>query len=284
MENNTMSSKTIYISDLDGTLLNEKAEISDYTADTLNKLIANGLQFSFATARTAATVVKMTEKINIELPVVLMNGALIYDIKKDKYINVEAIERGSVEKIVSAMKRHDISGFAYTIENGGMKTYYDELKTSAMREFYNERRKKFNKQFTRLEKFDEIAERPVVYFSFLNSEEKLKPMFEELSKISGITIEYYRDIYDTDRWYLELLSDKASKYHAVNFLRGYMSADLIVGFGDNLNDIPLFKACDKRYAVENANPTLKELADDVIESNRNDGVARFLEYLVKESN
>lgn len=273
---------SVYISDLDGTLLNEKAEISPYTEKTLNALIEKGLRFSFATARTAATVVKMTKCINISLPVVLMNGALIYDIKNDTYINVKSIERHAVEAVISAMKSHNISGFAYTIENGAMKTYYDELKTPAMTEFYEERRRKFNKPFIRLEDFNEIIDKCVVYFSFLNSEERLKPMFEELSAIKGMTIEYYRDIYNTDQWYLELLSDKASKYHALNFLRTYLNADRLIGFGDNLNDIPLFKACDECYAVENANPAIKEMADGVIGSNREDGVARFLEGLLNK--
>lgn len=277
-----MNSETIYISDLDGTLLNENAEISVYTEKTLNALIEKGMKFSFATARTAATVVKMTEGINISLPVVLMNGALVYDIKNDIYIDVKSIERAAVKSVIKAMKKYDISGFAYTIENGSMKTYYDELKTAAMREFYEERRRKFNKPFVRLEDFSKILDKCVVYFSFLNSEEKLKPMFDEISNIQGMTVEYYRDIYNTDQWYLELLSDKASKYHALNFLRGYLGTDKLIGFGDNLNDIPLFKACDECYAVENANPAIKELADGVIGSNRNDGVARFLETLLNK--
>lgn len=277
-----MNSETIYISDLDGTLLNENAEISVYTEKTLNALIEKGMKFSFATARTAATVVKMTEGINISLPVVLMNGALVYDIKNDIYIDVKSIERAAVKSVIKAMKKYDISGFAYTIENGSMKTYYDELKTAAMREFYEERRRKFNKPFVCLGDFGKILDKCVVYFSFLNSEEKLKPMFDEISNIQGMTVEYYRDIYNTDQWYLELLSDKASKYHALNFLRGYLGTDKLIGFGDNLNDIPLFKACDECYAVENANPAIKELADGVIGSNRNDGVARFLETLLNK--
>lgn len=277
-----MNSETIYISDLDGTLLNENAEISVYTEKTLNALIEKGMKFSFATARTAATVVKMTEGINISLPVVLMNGALVYDIKNDIYIDVKSIEHAAVKSVIKAMKKYDISGFAYTIENGSMKTYYDELKTAAMREFYEERRRKFNKPFVRLGDFGKILDKCVVYFSFLNSEEKLKPMFDEISNIQGMTVEYYRDIYNTDQWYLELLSDKASKYHALNFLRGYLGTDKLIGFGDNLNDIPLFKACDECYAVENANPAIKELADGVIGSNRNDGVARFLETLLNK--
>ena len=50
--------KTLYISDLDGTLLNQNAELSAYTKDTLNKMVGEGLYFTVATARTASSAFK----------------------------------------------------------------------------------------------------------------------------------------------------------------------------------------------------------------------------------
>ena len=65
---------TLYVSDLDGTLLNEKSRISALTARTLNRLIDNGICFTIATARTPATVVKLMNEVRLNLPVVLMTG------------------------------------------------------------------------------------------------------------------------------------------------------------------------------------------------------------------
>jgi len=50
----------------------------------------------------------------------------------------------------------------------------------------------------------------------------------------------------------------------------------MVVFGDNLNDLSMFQVADERYAVANAVQELKEIATGVIESNDNDGVARWL--------
>jgi len=53
-------------------------------------------------------------------------------------------------------------------------------------------------------------------------------------------------------------------------------------FGDELNDMELFEVADECYAVQNANPRLKECATKVIESNNDDGVAKwFKENLLK---
>ena len=79
--------KTLYISDLDGTLLNENALLSEDTIQGLNKLIEKGVNFTVATARTNATVVKMLKNVNIQLPVILMNGVTIYDIRNKKSLS-----------------------------------------------------------------------------------------------------------------------------------------------------------------------------------------------------
>jgi hypothetical protein len=66
---------TLYISDLDGTLLNGDTEVSRYSAGRLNSMMAGGAEFSIATARTAATAKHILSGLDLALPVVLMNGA-----------------------------------------------------------------------------------------------------------------------------------------------------------------------------------------------------------------
>ncbi|HEX9060214.1 MAG TPA: HAD hydrolase family protein, partial [Clostridia bacterium] len=70
--------QNLYISDLDGTLLNSSKEVSKYSKDIINALIKDGMKFSVATARTSGTVVKILSELNINVPLVLMNGVAIY--------------------------------------------------------------------------------------------------------------------------------------------------------------------------------------------------------------
>ena len=62
----------------------------------------------------------------------------------------------------------------------------------------------------------------------------------------------------------------------MKFLREKYDFDKIVVFGDNLNDLSMFKVADVKIAVENAKEELKKFADLVIGSNDNDGVAKWL--------
>ena len=69
--------KTLYITDLDGTLLRSDECISDYTANIINRFIESGGCFSYATARSIVTASKVTNKLKTEFPVICHNGALI---------------------------------------------------------------------------------------------------------------------------------------------------------------------------------------------------------------
>ena len=44
--------RVLYVSDLDGTLLNTKDKISDYSVETINALVERGMLFTYATARS----------------------------------------------------------------------------------------------------------------------------------------------------------------------------------------------------------------------------------------
>ena len=69
--------KTLYVTDLDGTLLNSKERLSEYTIQTLNELIANGLCFSYATARSLSSASIVTNGLTKNMPVIVYNGTFI---------------------------------------------------------------------------------------------------------------------------------------------------------------------------------------------------------------
>ena len=69
--------KILYVSDLDGTLLRNDARTSDYTNQVINKLISEGMLFSYATARSYHTSLKAAKGLNAKIPIITYNGAVI---------------------------------------------------------------------------------------------------------------------------------------------------------------------------------------------------------------
>lgn len=267
--------KKLYISDLDGTLLNSDAEISDFTSDTLNELIDNGINFTVATARTAATVLDILRDVKMNLPVILMNGVCIYDIKTNEYIQFFKINKKSCRFLFDKLIEYDLYGFLYSLYN----TYYINDDSPHARKFIEERYRKYGKIFTKVDSFYDCINDDLVHFSVSDRKERLIDLYNDLITDSELNIEFYQDIYNTANWYLEVCDKNASKYNAVKFLRNRYNFDKIIGFGDNLNDIPMFKACDYTCAVANAKPDVKSHADEIIDSNTNNGVANWLNRL-----
>lgn len=315
-----LSGKMLYVSDLDGTLLNSEALLNEDVPERLNRLIDKGLCFTVATARTYATVNSIVKDVHLTYPMILMNGVMLYDPVSKSCINAEIIERDSVEYILKGRKKFGVTGFAYAlspeiseetleleiasnleknlksdvtsnlkknsntgedkqIQKSGRKmaTYYEKIATEHMEKFYVERRDVYHKPFSKVEKLEDILGEDIIYFSICYEEEVLRPFYEYLKKDEKLNLNFYKDVYGNGLWYLEISHKNASKYHGVQKLRAMLQPDAITGMGDNLNDIPLFEACDRCCAVGNAHKEVKERADYVLDTNLNAGVVKFLE-------
>ncbi len=55
-----------------------------------------------------------------------------------------------------------------------------------------------------------------------------------------------------------------------------------VAFGDSENDLPLMRRSGQSVAVANATTAVKYAADAIVEACRNDGVAKFIQHLLRD--
>jgi len=268
----------LYISDLDGTLLNSNKEISSYSKNIINTLISKGGYFSIASARTEATAMKILDGVKLNVPIALMNGVVIYNTQTCEYENIEALDDNTTKKIVCILRSCGIDGLMYTISENKLNTYYESLTSKVSSEFVDERIKKYNKSFERVGSLtDRINGRDkIIYFTLLDKYDRLQIVHDQLKDLSGIELSFYKDVYSKDLYLLEIYSSNASKHNAVEYIRRKYDFDEVIGFGDNYNDIPMIKACNQFYAVDNAVEELKKLATGVIECNNSDGVAKFV--------
>ena len=274
--------KTLYLSDLDGTLLDSNAELSAFSIQKLNKLIADGVNFSVATARTIATVAHILGDVKLHLPVILMNGVLVYDFESSSYIRKCTIPSEIVAKVLVALKSANSTAMLYKIQNDQQMTYFESSRNEHLGIFIAERQKRYQKDFCEV-CFDDITLDDTIYFTLLDTRENLLPVYEALKDIDGLRMEMYLDIYSDTLWYLEIFSAKASKKTAALYLKEQLDVETMVGFGDNLNDLPLFEACDFCCAVANARDELKAVADVIIDENNDDGVVRWIESHVRQN-
>ena len=273
---NSNNMKTLYITDLDGTLLNGKAELSGYTVEALNRMITRGVDISVATARTAATALPILKEVKFKVPLVLMNGVLIYDPVTEKYIKKEVIPVDIARRFINSMHEAQQPGLMYTLCGEDMRTYFEPPVNDALCAFIDERRLKYNKSFTQVSDFLSVTD-DVIYFCFLDNRKNIESTYSLVNGVEGMRVAKSRNIYSEGQWFIEIFNDAASKRNATQFLRGYGGYGRVIGFGDDTPDISLFEACDEGYAMENAIDELKMIATGVIGSNSGDSVVKWIE-------
>ena len=266
-----MKERVLYISDLDGTLLNKDVRISDFTVNTINSLVEKGMIFSYATARSRYTSSKLTKDIGLRVPVVIYNGTFLYDTKSEKRVLSNDFTRADAEKILDRLLKNNVYPMVHTFLGENEKYIFDENNMSrGMADFQSKR--ELDERRTPVDVYD-LAPYQVFYFTCIDEEEKLLPLYEELR--SEYQCIYNKDMYSGDYW-LEILPNKATKASAIRELKEMLGCQRVVCFGDGVNDIPMFKDADEAYAVSNACDELKAYATAVIDSNENDGVAKWL--------
>lgn len=272
---------TLYISDLDGTLLNSQKQVSQYTSETINQCIEQGMVFTVATARMPYGCDYRLEDLNLSTPGILTNGVFIYDFMSKKYLHAETIDISNAKKVVKAFTSNNKSCFMYLFSDEGINICFGDESLKQQEQYYSKRALESCGQVYLTEDYErEMKKGMPVYFALTGTKTELTPVCESLDTIEGIHYSCYLNIYN-GLYCLEVYSKRASKKHALFKLKELTQCESVVVFGDNYNDIPMIEVADCSYAPANALPEIKAMVTATIESNDDDGVARFLakEYL-----
>lgn len=263
--------RTLYVSDLDGTLLQSDEQTSAYTNDTINSLVEKGMLFSYATARSLITAKKVTRGLEAKIPLIVYNGAFIIDNATDEVLLANYFD-DAVLAVLDRLFAEKVYPIVYSTLDGKERfSFVPDLCTPGMTTFLNSR--KGDVRTHRVRAANDLKKGNIFYISCIDEPGKLAPLYEEYKDSCHCV--YQRDIYTGDQW-LEIMPKSASKANAVKQLREMLRCDRVVAFGDGKNDIDLFEAADEGYAVSNAHAELKQIATGIIPSNNEDGVAKWL--------
>ena len=263
--------KTLYVSDLDGTLLRKDESLSDFTVLTINSLVEKGMFFSYATARSIVTSSRVTKGLSHKIPVILYNGAFIRRPDTNELL-ASNFFGSEFTGVLNDLIAHQIYPIVYSLEAGQEKyRYWKEMSTPGMR-YFNDSRAGDPRE-TPVHRADDLYAGSPFYMTCIDETEKLTPLYEKYREQFHCVL--HHDIYSGNQW-LEIMPKSTSKSKAIRQLKELLKCDRLVVFGDGKNDIDMFRIADECYAVENAVEELKEIATAVIGSNMVDGVANWL--------
>lgn len=265
--------KTLYITDLDGTLLRSDARLSEESCAILNRLIGAGMLFTYATARSIYSARKVTEGLTQEMPRILYNGAMIREGADARLADMVGLEPGEAREIVDFCLANGTPPIVYAMLGGRERCSYAPTSAAEELAFIASRG---NDPRMRAAGEDGLGDGEIFYLTLIGTDETLKPVYERFGERDSLQCIWQRDIYSGNRW-LEIMNSGATKAAALGRLRERLRCERVVAFGDGVNDIPMFLAADESYATENAPAVVKKVAAGVIGSNDEDSVAKWIE-------
>lgn len=267
--------KKLYISDLDGTLLNNDARLSERSFELLNSAIEDGCCFTVATARTFATVTDIFKGIDLKLPLVLMNGVMIYDPAIKNIISSEAIDYNVFNEVLSVFNKFRMSPLVYTDCGDHLLIKYNNNCNEYQMSYVDTRNSVTGKKFIYSPTLSCSKDEKIIYLVMLDRYDIINGLYQEIKTIDGISAAFYRDNY-TDCYFLEIFAKGVSKATGLRKIKDLVDPDIVFAFGDNLNDIDLLKEANVGVCVANSCEELKKIADNVIGSNNDNAVAEYI--------
>lgn len=269
---------TLYVSDLDGTLLGADSKVSARSALLLNTAISKGALFSVATARTPATVSRLLAEVDCRVPVIVMTGAAVWNPADHTYHHACFHRSDTARRMLALYREADLSAFVYTLGHDNViHIYHLGPMNDQERQFVADRADTPFKTFHipddgESEIPDWSLDRVLLFYSMRPTEE-VQPVYDSIKDSTDVRAVFYHDIFGEEVALLEVFSPLASKANAVRVLADMVGANRIAAYGDNVNDLPILNIADDAVAVENAVAQVRAAARRVIGRNTSDAVA-----------
>lgn len=245
------------IADVDGTLM-EPGEIpSPVPSQALIKAVRQtqkkGVVFSLATARSLLGIKNIIDAFKLSSLLILDNGALIYDVRKKRYVWESYLEKNDAIKTLNILKE-DKSLRVFIVDDGN-RLHDRKLITK-----------------WKISKIVVLGVTP----------QRAEKLFQKLKRIPTIHVAKSVSGLTEKNESIHITNSTATKQIAVSkfaHILGISPAE-IIGIGDSYNDFPLLMACGLKVAMANATPDIKAIADYIAPSYKDDGVAKVLEKFI----
>ncbi len=275
-----MKTDTLYITDMDGTLLGTDSRVSERSAAIISDLSRRGALITVATARTPATVVPLLSSTYTLPPAIVMTGTAQWERREGRFSHTHFLPSADVTAALGLCRENGVHPFVYVMAPDGtsLDVYHAAAALNRAEEsFWLERSKLPLKRFHLGTPTPARALHHTMLFYAMGRGEGIVKAAEAFREGTDCSVFCYPDIFNPEVLNLEIFPPGVTKASAVRRLKEQTGARRLVVFGDNLNDLPMLAEADVAVAVGNALPEVKAAADVVIEPNFTDSVARFIE-------
>lgn len=263
----------LIVSDIDGTLVSNNNSISELTKQIIKKLQEKKIYFSLASQRVHSSIIPIAKELEIKIPFISLNGALIQDTEDKVVLNKSIIDRKYVEKAVRLAEKNYVKialcyndRIVYTENNSVIKDFMSRLGTT----------------YTLVDSYDNYLDNVLEIIMSGNDRKVMREIHKKMHLPFGIylKVKYHRSQSYEGVYNIEVLRKGVNKKSGLKILSRYLGIKKkeVMVFGDWYNDRDLFEFGGTNIALANAVDELKDIADYVTDkTNDEDGVGHFLQ-------
>lgn len=255
--------------DIDDTLLNDDIIVTENTKAALKRAIESGVTVTLATGRMFSSAQKIARQINLNVPIITYQGALVKTLLDGKVLYEKNVPAAPARELLQYAQQHGLH----------IQLYVDDVLYAAEE---NERLQKYatlvNMTYSIEPDLTKLIEQPNHKMLMIDEPNVIDHHLSILQQRFGHVLHLTK----SKPHYLEVTNPEATKGHALQFMAEHIGCTMeqTIAIGDALNDREMVQVAGLGVAMGNAVEELMNLADYVTLSNNEDGVAHVIEKFV----
>lgn len=221
----------LFISGMDDTLLVASQQLSAYSSVELNRMLADGAKFTVSTRRTPASLMEPLRGINLQLPVIAMDGAVMYDMKKNEYLHTYVISTETVYKLQDFLDTFHINYFINMLLDNILIIQYKKLENSAEKDIYDKLHVSPYRNYTNQ---NVIPQSKCIYIMMIHETKIIEEIYEALQH-TEFSERLRMVTYPSDDYpgysYIKIYNKNATRDHMIEYLKKEIGVERSVTFG-----------------------------------------------------
>ena len=223
----------LYVSGLDSVLVSSREVMIPYNKVELNRLIAQGANFTISTIRTPASMMELLRGVELKLPVIAMDGAVLYDIRENRYLEVFAMAPETAARAEAVIEAGGAHAFVNVLRDNTLLIYYGDFQNDAERDLFARLHRSPYRNYTRKNFRSDAEGEQVLYIMSLTRTEHAEKTAGRIRESLGLAVRVV--LYPAQEYagysYLKVYAADACKSNMLKILQKRTGAERVITFG-----------------------------------------------------
>lgn len=168
---------TLFTAELDDMLSPISEQLTPFSKVEINRMLSEGLNFTLVTMRTPASLMDIVSDVELKLPVVVMNGAALYDFRNNSYVKAYIISGDTCEKARNIINNAGMNVFTNALCDDSLVIYYDRLENEAEKAIFTSLKKSPYRNYINRKPQPEDR---VIYLMMVDQSDRISALYDQL--------------------------------------------------------------------------------------------------------